>query len=304
MGKRSANVSPSIRGGEVAATKEPHPVSRREPNPGAPATGLGRRKGDTAVQAACPGRRGGGPGSPETGRGRRSGDTGVPGASLGRRRGDTGARIALGRRGRALACSFAGFRLEADGTLWRGEVVVHLPPRELAALRLLLAHAGQVVSHTQLKNALWGDVHVSADSVPKCVSSLRARLEPDTCIQTVYKRGYRFTGEIRRDSEAALGTLVRLAIIPFATGHFVPEHLGSAIAEETTAGLSRAHGIAVAVLARDSVFNLAQRGLTAQQIGRELKADFVLTGTMQAFSSLYRLRAEMIRIDDGTQIWV
>jgi TolB-like protein/tetratricopeptide (TPR) repeat protein len=182
--------------------------------------------------------------------------------------------------------------------------VVHLPPKELAALRLLLAHAGQVVSLVQLKNALWGDVHVTADSVPKCLSSLRARLEPEVCIQTVYKRGYRFTAEIIRDGEEPLGTPVRLALMPFATGHSVPEYLGSAIAEETTASLSRACGFAVAVLARDSVFTLAQRGLTAQQIGKELKADLVLTGTLQAFSSHYRLRAEMIHVEDGTQIWV
>ena len=182
--------------------------------------------------------------------------------------------------------------------------MVHLPPRELAALRLLIAHTGQVVSPAQLKIALWGDVHVTADSIPKCLSSLRARLEPDTFIQTVYKRGYRFTAEIRRDGEAPAGTLDRLAIMPFATGHSVPEHLGPAMAEETTASLSRSRGFAVAVLARDSVFTLAQRGLTAQQIGLELKADLVLTGTLQAFSSHYRLRAEMIRVEDGTQIWV
>ncbi len=203
-----------------------------------------------------------------------------------------------------MACSFAGYRLEADGTLWRGEAVVHLPPRELAALRLLLAHAGQVVSPAQLKIALWGDVHVTADSVPKCISSLRARLTPDTFIQTVYKRGYRFTAEIRRNSEVPAGKLVRLAIMPFATGQSVPEHLGSAMAEETTASISRANCFAVAVLARDSVFTLAQRGLTARQIGQELKADLVLTGTLQAFSSLYRLRAEMICVEYGTQIWV
>jgi TolB-like protein len=182
--------------------------------------------------------------------------------------------------------------------------VVHLPPRELAALRLLIAHAGQVVSPVMLKNALWGDVHVTSDSVLKCMSSLRARLAPEECIQTVYKRGYRFTAEIRRDDAAPPGTLVRLAIVPFATGHSVPEYLGSTMAEETTANLSRARGFAVAVLARDSVFNLAQRGLTALQIGHELKADLVLTGTLQAFSSHYRLRAEMIRVEDGTQIWV
>ena len=182
--------------------------------------------------------------------------------------------------------------------------MVHLPPKELAALRLLLAHAGQVVSPVQLKNVLWGDVNVTADSVLKCLSSLRARLEPEACIQTVYKRGYRFTAEVQRDGATPAGTPVRLAIMPFATGYSVPEHLGSAMAEETTTSLSRALHIAVAVLARDSVFNLAQRGLTAQQIGQELKADLVLTGTLQAFSSHYRLRAEMIRVEDGTQIWV
>ena len=211
---------------------------------------------------------------------------------------------AAGRQSREFACSFAGFRLEADGTLWRGEAVVHLPPKELAALRLLLAHSGQVISPVQLKNELWGDVHVTADSVPKCLSSLRARLEPDVCIQTVYKRGYRFSAEIRRDGAAPAGKVLRLAILPFATGYSVPEHLGPAMAEETTASLSRAPHFAVAVLARDSVFNLAQRGLTAQQIGQALKADLVLTGTLQAFSSQNRLRAEMLRVGGGTQIWV
>ncbi|MGD0801468.1 MAG: winged helix-turn-helix domain-containing protein [Terracidiphilus sp.] len=182
--------------------------------------------------------------------------------------------------------------------------MVHLPPKELAALRLLLEHGGQIVSPLQLKNALWGDVHVTADSVPKCMSSLRARLGPEACIQTVYKRGYRFTAEIRRPSVAPSGALLRLAIMPFATRYQVPEYLGEAIAEETIASLTGVRQPVVAVLARDSVFHLAQRGLTAQQIGEQLKADLVLTGALQAFASHYRLRAEMIRVEDGTQIWV
>jgi DNA-binding winged helix-turn-helix (wHTH) protein/tetratricopeptide (TPR) repeat protein len=212
--------------------------------------------------------------------------------------------LASGHGGGEPACSFAGFRLEADGTLWRGEAVVHLPPKELAALRLLIVHAGHVVSPTQLKQELWGDVHVTADSVPKCMSSLRARLEPDVCIQTVYKRGYRFSAEIKHHGAAPAAAPLRLAIMPFATRCFVPEHLGPFIAEETIAGFANAPCPGVAMLARDSVFNLTLRGLTAQQIGQELKADLVLTGTLQAFSAHYRLRAEMIRVEDGTQIWV
>ena len=209
-----------------------------------------------------------------------------------------------GRQTGKRACSFAGLRLDADGTLWRGEALVHLPPKELAALRLLMAHSGQVVSPAQLKHELWGEVHVTADSVLKCMSSLRARLEPDVCIQTIYKRGYRFSAEIRDHGAAPPRTLPRLAIMPFSTRYLVPEHLGPAIAEQVITSLTGAPQPSVAMLARDSVFSLALRGLTAQQIGRELKADLVLTGTLQAFCSHYRLRAEMIRVEDGVQIWV
>ncbi len=200
--------------------------------------------------------------------------------------------------------SFAGFRLETDGTLFRGETVVHLPPKELAVLRFLLAHAGQIVPPLQLRKELWGEVHVTADSVPKCLSSLRARLEPEKIIQTVYKRGYRLAAEVRRYGAASDRALTRLAIMPFATGFAVPEYLGAAIAEEAIAQLANAHHRCVSVLARDSVFTLAHNRLTAQQLGKTLNADLVLTGTLLSLPAYYRLRAEMIRVEDGAQIWV
>jgi DNA-binding winged helix-turn-helix (wHTH) protein/tetratricopeptide (TPR) repeat protein len=198
---------------------------------------------------------------------------------------------------------FAGFRLEADGTLLHGDAVVHLPPKELAALRVLLANPGQIVSPVQLRQAIWGDVHVTADSVPKCVSSLRARLGPDDCVQTVYKRGYRLTAEVLAHGVALAGALPRLAIPPFATEYSIPDYLGSAVAEETITRLSNDTDPAVTVLARDSVFTLARQRLTAQQIGEALNADLVLTGTIRAVPAHFRLRAEMIRVMDGAQIW-
>jgi DNA-binding winged helix-turn-helix (wHTH) protein len=200
--------------------------------------------------------------------------------------------------------SFGVFRLEADGTLFREDKPVHLPPRELAALQFLLVHAGQIVTPLQLKQALWGDVHVTADSVPKCLSSLRAKLEPEECIQTVYKRGYRFSAEVRPQGSAQAASLPRLAITPFAVLFGVSEHLGQAVAEETIARLTRARHPSVSILARDSVFTLALRGLSAQQIGETLNADLVITGTLRALPSHFRLRAEMILVREGTQIWV
>ncbi len=200
--------------------------------------------------------------------------------------------------------TFAGFRLEPDGTLFRGQTLIHLPPKELEALRLLLACAGQIVTPQQLRKELWGDLHVTDDSVPKCISSLRARLEPEDCIQTVYKRGYRFSAQVWENGEEFAEATPRLAIMPFVATYGVPEHLGFAVAEETIARLVNARTALVSVLARDSVFNLAQRGLTAQQLGKLLKADIVLMGSLRALPGQIRLRAEMIRVQDDTQIWV
>jgi DNA-binding winged helix-turn-helix (wHTH) protein/tetratricopeptide (TPR) repeat protein len=199
--------------------------------------------------------------------------------------------------------SFGNFRLRSDGTFFRGDEQIHLPPKELAALRLLLEHAGQIVTQAHLKQALWGDVHVTWDSVPRCLSSLRARLEPEQCVQTIYKRGYRLVGPVRRSGSQA-GALARLVIMPFAVGHNVEEHLGPAIAEEVTTRLISMGLSCVSVLARDSVFTLAHRGMTAAQVGQALNADFALAGTLLALPTHFRLRAEMIVVKDGAQVWV
>jgi DNA-binding winged helix-turn-helix (wHTH) protein/tetratricopeptide (TPR) repeat protein len=212
--------------------------------------------------------------------------------------------VNLSRESGVSGLAFGCFRLDPDDTLYRGDSPLHLPAKELAALRLLLAHAGKIVTTQQLRQALWGNVHVTADSIPRCLSSLRAHLAPETCIQTVYKRGYRFSLEVRPLGVAPAGALPRLAILPFHAAHGVAEHLGEAIAEETSARLSAERNPMVALLAQDSVFTLASRGLGAQQIGQLLRADLVLAGTLRVLPARYRLRAEIIRVSDGIQLWV
>lgn len=199
---------------------------------------------------------------------------------------------------------FGELKLDTQGVLTRGDETIHLPPKELEALRLLLAQAGQIVTLQQLKHALWGDVHVTDDSVPKCVSSLRELLSPTDCIQTVYKRGYRISIPVHKPSEEVPETPPRLAIMPFAVDASVPVYLGPAIAEETISLLTADRFAPAYVLARDSAFSLSARGLTAHQVGEALQADLVLTGTLRMLPAHFRLRAEMIQVSDGTQIWV
>jgi len=214
---------------------------------------------------------------------------------------------------------FSSYALLPDGRLLHGGESVPIPPKELAVLSLLVAHNGQIVSHAELQEAAWSGVHVSQDSLPRCISSLRARLQSERCIQTVYKRGYRFTLPVeltpisppaRRwegDRDRRLTprvALPRLAILPFVTYPDVPEAFGPGVAEETMLKLNQARQPVVEVLARESVFCLAAKGLDAAAIAQSLRAEIVLTGTITALPLHFRLRAEMIRARDEVQLWV
>lgn len=206
--------------------------------------------------------------------------------------------------GSPLRCWFAGFTLEADGTLKHGDTALELTAEELAVLRLLLVRAGEIVGPLELKRAVWGEEHASSEIVAKCIASLRERLQPADCIESAYKRGYRITAAVQTNDTRPTSVLPRLAILPFAVGYGVPDYLGLAIAEETAARLCGAELLVATIVARNSVFTLARRGMSAHEIGKALEADLVLAGTLNATPELLRLRAEMIRVEDGAQLWI
>ncbi|MGD1106789.1 MAG: winged helix-turn-helix domain-containing protein [Terracidiphilus sp.] len=199
---------------------------------------------------------------------------------------------------------FDGFRLEADGTLLRGGTRLQLPEEEAAVLRLLLMRAGEVVSPIELKRVVWGEEHVSCEVVTKCVASLRERLQPADCIECVYKRGYRISVAIQTNDAQPTGAMPRLAVLPFGGGYGVADYLGPAIAEATMEQLSGAEHAVASVVARESVLTLARRELSAHEIGRALQADLVLGGVLYATPERLRLRAEMIRVADGAELWI
>lgn len=215
---------------------------------------------------------------------------------------------------------FGPFRLRSDGALFRQMSEVRLPPKELQLLRLFVASAGRIVSAGHLRQSLWGEVYVSPDSLPRCVSSLRAHLGIQDCIQTVYKRGYRFTipttlpsptrrlEQVRPVPHENLhllpASLPRLAVLPLLSGKEVPLDLGTEVAEATILQLSRLRTPAASLLARDSVFALAAGGATALETGLALNAHLALAGSVTALPTHLRIRVEMIRIADAVQLWI
>lgn len=70
---------------------------------------------------------------------------------------------------------------------------IDLTKREFDLLHLLATHAGQVLTHEQIRRHVWGDDFVGDESnaIPISMSRLRQKLE-DAPIETVRGVGYRF----------------------------------------------------------------------------------------------------------------
>jgi DNA-binding winged helix-turn-helix (wHTH) protein len=201
------------------------------------------------------------------------------------------------------AYTFGAFRLEPDGTLLRGEKHVRIAASELNALKLLLAHRGNVVTHAELSRAIGSGTPVDIENVIDTVASLRRRLGPEVHIQTVLKRGFRFTSDVHELIESPESGLPHVAILPLYAEFGVAEYLGTAVTEGAIDRLSRKKPAVCTLAAKESVATLARRGLSALEIGHAIHADMVLTGTLRALPAHHRMRAEMIQVKDGRPLW-
>lgn len=88
----------------------------------------------------------------------------------------------------------------AAQVLTRDGVVCSVEPKAFAVLLVLLRHAGELVTHEQLLDAVWGHRHVTPGVLTRAIAQLRAALGDDShaprYIQTRHALGYRFVGEL------------------------------------------------------------------------------------------------------------
>ena len=97
---------------------------------------------------------------------------------------------------------FGEFELDmAAHKLFRRGTEVELTAKEFRLLAHFAARAGRALARNDILDAVWGNsVMVTPRSIDRCVTTLRAKIEPDprnpTYIQTIRDIGYRFeTGE-------------------------------------------------------------------------------------------------------------
>lgn len=103
---------------------------------------------------------------------------------------------------------FDAFTLDAETpNLLRHGKPVQIFPKALEILVLLVARRGAVVSREELLETVWRDTFVEESNITYTISLLRKTLDEgdkDHFIQTLPKRGYRFSAEVREVTEAGV----------------------------------------------------------------------------------------------------
>src|SRR5262247_1990107 len=96
---------------------------------------------------------------------------------------------------------FKPFALDAaNRTLFKDNEIVHLTPKAVETLLVLVQHRVQVVEKEQLLKEVWPDSFVEEGSLSRNIHELRKALGDDSSepryIATVPKRGYRFIAAV------------------------------------------------------------------------------------------------------------
>jgi DNA-binding winged helix-turn-helix (wHTH) protein len=107
-----------------------------------------------------------------------------------------------------LVVDFAGRELH------RGQRPIHLEPKALDLLELLILSRPRVVTKAEILERLWPSTFVSESSVSRLTAELRGALGDDArsprFIRTVHRRGYAFVGP----AEDLAAPLARIAPLP------------------------------------------------------------------------------------------
>jgi len=98
---------------------------------------------------------------------------------------------------------------------------------------------------------------------------------------------------------------IRLAVLPFENRSGDPEqdYLSDGMTDELITSLGRLNPARLQVIGRTSVWRYKKRDTQIDEIGRDLRLDYVLEGSAQREAERLHIRAALIQVRDQTQRW-
>ncbi|HUR96865.1 MAG TPA: winged helix-turn-helix domain-containing protein [Pyrinomonadaceae bacterium] len=159
---------------------------------------------------------------------------------------------------------FGEFRLEKnESRLLRHGEPVALTPRAFAVLVALVERHGQLVTKDELMRSVWADSFVEEANLNVNISTLRKALGENDLIETVPKKGYRFTGVVSADrgTTAVLERFTRTSILSEEESFDAdPRSTKRGVRPALVVGLAVALLVAISGIALFSVSRMTARG--------------------------------------------
>jgi TolB-like protein len=225
--------------------------------------------------------------------------------------------------------------------LWRGGEAIHVEPQVFDLLLHLVRHRDQVISKDDMLTAVWGGRIVSESTVSNRINAARRAIgdsgEQQEFIRTVPRRGLRFVAEVREEahqpqsaqtasapsplrqqtepaeeiaentSRGAVGPYEfrgkpTVAVLPF-DNMSGPEqdYFSDGISEDIITLLSKHRSLLV--IARNSAFSFKGHGSDVRRIGTELRADYIVEGSVRKIGQGLRITAHLIETERGRLMW-
>ncbi|MSO46423.1 MAG: hypothetical protein EXQ59_06635 [Acidobacteria bacterium] len=207
---------------------------------------------------------------------------------------------------------FGAFELDVRSRELRtGTACIRLQEQPFEILRLMLERPGEVVTREELRQRLWpeGTFVDFEHSLNAAIKRLRAALgdEADNprFVQTLPRRGYRFIGAFEAEAKEPAPGLprVRLAVLPFANLSDEAEYFTDGLTDEMISQLGQRCRGRIGVVARWS--SMVFKGTTERvsEIGKTLRADYLLEGGVRREGDRVRITARLIDTSSETQLW-
>lgn len=205
---------------------------------------------------------------------------------------------------------FGEFRLDAaNKLLLRAGEVVPLTPKAFDVLHALVEGGGRTLGKEELMRAAWPETFVEEANLTVNVHTLRKTLgeggDGRLYIETVPKRGYRFTAEVRRveGAESAPAQAVSIAVLPFDQigARDGEDYLGVGLCDTLITRLSSVRRFVVRPTS--SVVRYGDARAEPFAAGRELKVDYVVDGRIRRAGETLRVTVQLLGVSEEAIRW-
>src|SRR5215510_11310666 len=209
-----------------------------------------------------------------------------------------------------LRYEFGPYQLDSSTRiLTRDGEGIPLTPKATEILLVLVKHAGQLVEKDELLKEVWPDTFVEENNLTQNIFTLRKALGDDRTdpkyIETVARRGYRFLATVTASANQSAGVIYQSPVVAVFTvtnntGDPELEYLADGITGNLINNLSRISNLRV--MSRSTVTRYKMKDVEPQKAGKELRADAVLVGRINARLSGLTINVELVDVATGWQL--